>query len=79
MKRDGTLTAEDLDRRGRRSSAEECPFSWTQQKEGCVFSTQVWKPVKCRGAACKLWSGEDCVFNTILDRLAHLQDALSKS
>jgi hypothetical protein len=43
---------------------KECPFSWVSQKEGCMGSTNVWKPVKCRGELCQLWSGSDCVFNT---------------
>ena len=78
MKRDGMLTARDFERREREFRQGECPFSWTQQKEGCLFSKDVWKPVQCRGSACKLWSsGGDCVFNGISDTLARIQDALS--
>lgn len=76
MKRDRMLTAKDLERGERRVGAEECPFSWTQQKEGCVFTMQVWKPVRCRGSACKLWSDGDCVFNAIAGSLSRLQSAL---
>lgn len=46
------------------TQGSECPFSWTQQVEGCwPFQSTVWKPAACRSAACKLWLDGDCVFN----------------
>lgn len=52
----------------------ECPFSWTQQTEGCLASQKVWKPVACRGSACQLWAGDDCVFNRINEKLSRKSD-----
>ena len=39
-----------------------CPFSWTIQKKGCIFTKDVWEPVECLGSRCKLWdaSANDC-------------------
>ncbi len=54
----------------------EYPFSWTQQKEGCVFTRLVWKPVECRRDKCQLWSGSDCVLNEIARRLNSLKEVL---
>jgi len=51
----------------------ECPFSWTTQEEGCVVKTKVWKPVQCRGAQCQLWSGANCVFQVMNERLGWLE------
>jgi len=51
----------------------ECPFSWTEQKEGCwPFQSMVWKPASCRGTACKLFQDGDCVFNRLYQALPAL-------
>lgn len=57
----------------------ECPFSWTEQEQGCwIFKTSVWKPVECRASKCMLWTGSDCVLNTISDRLKNIQDSIER-
>ncbi len=53
----------------------ECPFSWTNQKEGCLSTRTVWKPVECLRNRCQLWTGSDCVFN----KIAHQLDALKEA
>ncbi len=47
----------------------ECPSSWTEQKEGCIFTHTVWKPVEYRRESRQLWAGSDCVFNLITERI----------
>ena len=78
MKKDGFLKIGKVARGGARGvDLGECPFSWTQQKEGCwISATQVWKPVMCRGSACQLWSEDGCVFNAMNRRLAHLEELM---
>jgi len=55
-------------------AGNECPFSWAEQAEGCgPFKQNVWKPYPCRGDPCQLWTGSDCVFNAIGNRLASIE------
>ena len=59
--------------------AKECPFSWTEQEKGCwIFKETIYAPVPCREDACKLWTGTDCVFNVIADRLADLSQKFAE-
>ena len=56
----------------------ECPFSWTEQEKGCVFTRKVWAPVECRREACQLWTGSDCVFNEIARSLKSMETAIQR-
>jgi len=56
----------------------ECPFSWTEQKEGCIFTRTVWKPGECRRGSCQLWAGDDYVLNVIARRLESVQRKLDQ-